>query len=541
MANRSCPRRRFLFAQFGFVCLIVAVAAAARAQPETPRPSTTRESRFSRSAEMEIRFQEGLLLYQRGQLPQAESDFKQVIAGDAGDADAWYYLGLSQLDQNRPADAVASFDQSIRLDPTSDEVRAARATANIRLKNYDAVKEDLAVLEPDPKWRTLVPYLRGQMYYQQGDLDAAAREFAAAKAAGGTEAVPAGFYEGLTYIRMRELVRARRTFQDASLSADRDPTVVSAARQLDAVLAAQQQTTKRWEVQLTLGYEYDTNVIQIGTNVPTPGEISDEEDGRFVLQPRGSYSFIRNDRLEVGLEGSGYFTWQNDLSDFDVASYQAGPFVNYKLRENLYASARYSFNYVELGHDPFLKRNVITPQLTLVEPKFGYTSLYYQFQTRQFDEVPISAAEDRDGPVHSVGLVQGFTLPEIFRGAGESTLELSYRFERQETDGSDYQGNFHSLGATFYAPLPVWKLRADAGVTFDFENYDNPNTLDSDRDRRRDFEFDITAGLTRQINKYMAARVDYSYTRRDSNIVSAGQDIFDYDRHILGVRLIFSF
>src|SRR4029079_10463009 len=123
--------------------------------------------------------------------------------------------------------------------------------------------------------------------------------------------------------------------------------------------------------------EYDTNVIQIGTNVPTPGEISDEEDGRFVLQPRGSYSFIRNDRLEVGVEGSGYFTWQGDLSDFDTASYQAGPFVNYKVRENLYASARDNFNYIVLGHDPFLKRSVLTPQLTLVEPKFGYTSTYY--------------------------------------------------------------------------------------------------------------------------------------------------------------------
>jgi tetratricopeptide (TPR) repeat protein len=517
--------------------LVIGVAGNALAQTEPAPP----ESRFTRSAEMEIRFQEGLLRYQGGRLADAERDFRAVIAGDPADAEAWYYLGLSQLDQNRPAEAVASFDQSLRLDPTLDEVRAARATANIRLRNFDAAKQDLAVLDPDPKWRSLVPYLRGQMLYAQGDLDGAAKAFAQAKRAGGTEALPAGFYEGLTYLRMRELVRARESFAVASVSADRDPTVLAAARQLDAVLAAQQQSQKRWEAQLTIGYEYDSNVIQIGTDVPTPENISDEADSRVVVQPRASYSFIRNPTLELGLEGSGYFTWQFELPDFDVESWQGGPFINYKLRDNLYLSARYSFNYMQFGHDPFLERNVVTPQITWIQPKFGYTSAYYQFETRQFDEVPLTPEQERDGNSNALGIVQGINLPEIFKDAGEANLELSYRFELQDTKGSDYDGDFHTFGAILYTPLPFAKLRADVGVSVGWELYDNANSLDDDGDRREDFEYSFSAGLTRDINEYMAVRVDYSFTDHNSNISSGGADPFEYDRHIVGARLILSF
>src|SRR4051812_48610778 len=91
-----------------------ALASSASAQPKT----ATRESHFSRAAEAEITFQQGLLHYSSKQLPQAEAEFREVIKSDPNDAEAYYYLGLSQLDQGKSADSLASFDQSLRLDPT---------------------------------------------------------------------------------------------------------------------------------------------------------------------------------------------------------------------------------------------------------------------------------------------------------------------------------------------------------------------------------------------------------------------------------------
>ena len=549
-SRRRTGYQRVLWAVLsaGVMCLAQRPASAQEQRPrdtvQVPTPAQATqpiESRYSRPAEREIRFQEGLLRYTRGQLQQAEQDFRSIVAEDPADSEAHYYLGLSLLDQNRPAEAVESFTQSLRLDPTADEVRAARATANIRLRSFDAAEEDLDVLRPDPRWQSLVDYLTGQLKYAQGDLEGAADAFARAKRAGSTEAEPAGFYEGLTYLRMRQLVRARSSFRESALGADRDPTVAAASRQLDLVLGEQARKDKPWEIELTLAYEYDSNVIQISPDIPTPVGIANEADSRFLIQPRGNYSFIRTERIDAGVEGTGYFTFHWDLNDFDVASYQAGPYINYRLRENVYVSARYGFNYIDLGYEDFLSRHIVTPQLTIIEPNFGYTSAYYQFQERDFKGTPATPELDRDGPLHALGVVQGIQLPEFFRDAGRANLELSYRFEYQDTDGNDFEGSFHSFGITLFTPLPFWKLKYDIGVSFDVDDYANVNSLDDDGDERSDTEFNFVTGITKEINKNWAVRVDYAFQDHDSNIEVGGADAFSFERSQVGVRLIFSY
>jgi tetratricopeptide (TPR) repeat protein len=520
-------------------------AAGQTTQPAAAAPSPSTESHYSRTPEQEINFQQALLHYSRGQLPQAESEFGEVIKADPGDAEAFYYLGLSQLDQNKAQSAVANFDRSLQLDPTAAEVRAARATANIRLQKYDAADADLNVLAPDPTWQGLVHYLRGQIAYAKGNLKNASQEFATAKQIGGTESMPASFYEGLTYIRMRDLVQARSAFRESAIGADRDPTVASASQQLDAVLASQQRRNKPWEVQITLAYEYDSNVVEIGAGIPNPAGISHKSDFAWLVQPRGSYSLIRTPTIDAGIEGSGYFTWENDLDNFDVDSYQIGPFLNYHVSKNLYASIRYGFNYINLGYSPFLTRNLVTPQLTYIEPKFGYTSAYYQFQTRNFnDKFPTPHTRfrlDRDSHNNAIGVVQGINLPELFADTSPANLEVSYRFENQQASGSDYDGNFHTVGATLYTPLPFWKLRADLGTAVTFEDYTHGNSLDAGHDKRSDTEYDLTVGLNRELVSGLVLRVDYSYTDRLSNVEKAGQRPFQYDRNQVGVRLIYSY
>jgi tetratricopeptide (TPR) repeat protein len=515
--------------------------AAAAGGSNVTVTTTTRESRFSRSAEREIMFQDGLLAYNRGELAAAEKDFRQVVQGDPADAQAWYYLGLTQLDQGRAAESVKSFDQSLRLDTTRPEVRAARATANIRARNYDAAHVDLNELEGDPRWKGMVEYLRGQEAYAKGDLKAAQQHFANARALGGTEGAPAEFYEGLTYLRMRELVRARSAFRQSALSgADIDPTLAAASRQLDTVLENQTRTVKPWSFNLSLGYEYDSNVIELGgsTSAESIG-ISGEAANTLVIQPSGSYSFIRNAKIDAGIEGTAYLNWHDSgLSDFDTQSYQAGPFVNYKVNDNLWFSARYGFNYALLGLDPFLTRHLFTPQLTYLEKNFGYTSGYYQLILQDFNDDPTGVSEplDRDGYINALGVVQGINLPPLFAGADPANLELTYRYENQQTDGSDFDGNFNTLGATLYAPLPWWKMRADIGGSLSGDWYSHGNSLDPDNDKRKDWEYALSAGLTKQNNEILEIRADFTWTDHHSNV-----DVYDFDRYVAGIRLLVSY
>ncbi len=510
-------------------------------QPAASQPGE--QAAFSRGAEAEILFQEAQGKYYRGDLAGAENSFTQLANQDAGDVQAWYFLGLSQLDQNKYAQAVDSFNQAIRLDPSLTEVYAARAKAHIGLKQYDQARSDIAVFERDPKWKAQAAYLNGQIYYAQGELQKAADSFEAARGPGGIEQESAEFYQGLTYLRMRDLVRARAIYREAGTGGvDRDPTVAAASRQLDDVLGGQQASPRPWDLQLTAGYEYDTNVLLLGSNVALPGQISGDEDGRFVLQPRGSYSLYRNPRMDAGVEANGYFTFQQDISAFDIASYQGGPYVNLKLTDNLFASARYGFNYIDFGHAKYLTRHLITPQLTLVHGQKGYTSAYYQYQNSAFEDQE-GTPFDRDGNNHVIGIVQGITLPALMQEGKKSNLELTYRLTFQDTQGSEYYGYLHTLGVVYYTPLPLWGLRADVGATVTFEDYSNPSLFDDPigRESRQDFEYILSVGLTKEVFKNASVRLDYAYTNRNSNVEFAGQTPFEYDRNVVGLRFIYSF
>jgi tetratricopeptide (TPR) repeat protein len=92
----------------GSALVVTALAPApAPALGQTMGQATpTTRSRFSRDADAEIRFQEGLLQYSRRQLKEAQANFESLVDEDPADAEAYYYLGLTQLDQQRPAEAV---------------------------------------------------------------------------------------------------------------------------------------------------------------------------------------------------------------------------------------------------------------------------------------------------------------------------------------------------------------------------------------------------------------------------------------------------
>src|SRR5207248_11692544 len=163
--------------------------------------------------------------------------------------------------------------------------------------------------------------------------------------------------------------------------------------------------------------------------VQLPAGISNKPDSRIVLQPHGTYDFIRTDKLTAGVDVAGYFAFQFDLNAFDIASYQIGPYAYYRISQNVTAGLQYTFNYIYFGHDPYLNRNIVTPSVTISEPNLlsygpAYTQIYYQFEARQFADqfvtTPQRNALDRDGQVHALGITQRLTLPERFFGAGNA-------------------------------------------------------------------------------------------------------------------------
>lgn len=491
-----------------------------------------------RSGESQVRFEQGRLAYHNGQFSDAEAAYRKCIAADPRDAQSHYFLGLALTAEDRSTDAVAAFNEALNLDPGLTEARAGRAAALIRSKQFNAAAGDIDAMASDAQWADTVAYLRGQLAYATGDYKTAASSFAEVRSRGGDEASAAGLYEGLSYVQLKQLNRAQAALRDVG-RIERDPSVAAASRALDSSIDVNTGRSRPYRVQVAMGYEWDSNVALIDNDTTVPTK--HKQDGRFVIQPQASFSAIRNERVEAGVDTTNYFAFQTLDNNFDVASYQVGAFGNFRIRENLFAGIRYDFNYVELGHDSFLNRNMLTPSVTLLEPRLGYTTAYYQFEARQFKTVPPTTPLDRDGHNHVFGVIQGFDLYRMARaGLDAPRLEVGLRYENDDTRGSDFDGNFFGASGAFITPI-CRNWTGDVGLEFTYFNYNNANSLDTARRDREDFEVRPRIGVTWRVNRYVAVRGDYTFTYHQSNVLAGNLRPYQYNQHIVGARVILAY
>jgi TonB family protein len=105
-----------------FVCasfLISGLTSASRAQGLLGPPTT----------------EQGIQLYEQGELQRAAKVLEEVVAKRPGDADAWYYLGLARYKQGWIGAALSPFERVVELRPNSSDARAKLSYALILANN----------------------------------------------------------------------------------------------------------------------------------------------------------------------------------------------------------------------------------------------------------------------------------------------------------------------------------------------------------------------------------------------------------------------
>jgi len=71
-------------------------------------------------------YNQGIILWNTGNIPDARVKFEEAIRADATFAPAHYQLGMAQLNEGQIAEAVASFETYLKLAPQGEH--AAQAT-----------------------------------------------------------------------------------------------------------------------------------------------------------------------------------------------------------------------------------------------------------------------------------------------------------------------------------------------------------------------------------------------------------------------------
>lgn len=119
----------------------------------------------------------GLKLHQRGELPRAESIYREVLARQPRHAEALHLLGVLALQTSRPGEAITMLEQSVAIDPDTLEHLSNLASAYLAVgRNGEALTTLDRVLARDPH-RGDAHYSRGLALSYDGRADEAMAEY----------------------------------------------------------------------------------------------------------------------------------------------------------------------------------------------------------------------------------------------------------------------------------------------------------------------------------------------------------------------------
>jgi TolA-binding protein len=71
-------------------------------------------------------FNQGVILWNAGKIPEAKAQFEQAVKIDPNLADAHYWLGMAYVNEGKLPDAAPHFEEYLKLAPTGQYAEQAK-------------------------------------------------------------------------------------------------------------------------------------------------------------------------------------------------------------------------------------------------------------------------------------------------------------------------------------------------------------------------------------------------------------------------------
>ncbi|HUU82767.1 MAG TPA: tetratricopeptide repeat protein, partial [Phycisphaerae bacterium] len=456
------------------------------------------------TAGAEVALSRGISSFMAEDYDAARRQFEAALAYDPDFAAAHYFLGLTLLQAASDAPtsaaeramlerAIAEFNQSRLRDPDMVLAFLDAAIAQTILGRFgDAESGFQQFIEQRPD--DPMPYLfLAVVYYRQAkdqpeNLPQAEENLDQAEAALERSGKPdrsveatIKFYRALIALQRENWDEARTALEEGYELAPESEIGKQSKELLDQLVER-----RPWELAIQLGFDWDSNVILRGHDVITRKGDQKPDDWRFGLASAFTYRLVDTEEFVLGVGGTTFNTWHTEIDEFDVQSYGANVYAGYspKQADWLTLSLRYDWDYSFVGNDSFLARHRLTPQIDIQEADWTGTTLFYQFDVRDYHHQSTDPRLDRDGHTHAFGVVQHFDLLEMFER--QLTTSLSYRFENVQTEGTEFAADNHIFALGVGVPLPH-DFSFDFLSEFEVDFYKHGSRFDLDGSKRRDF------------------------------------------------------
>lgn len=462
----------------------------------------------------------------------------------ADSARAALLRGQCHVEGKRWAEAITALDQALRLDPQLADAQLPLLIARYHVEDFAGARSALAAVPASAQQRAEYHLYRGLLLLEASQNAQAGEAFDRARELAPGEMEPiASYYSGLAWLSAQDRARANASF-DRAIALAPGSEWAKQAEIARAGLAAGPPARWAW---LRVGAEWDSNVVLRGEGVDLPSEFGNESDGRAVWIAHGGAELWKRGAFALGLSGTYYGSAHFDLTDFDEHHPTLSPWIDYRISESTLFRLRYDVGYAWIDEHEFLFDQQLSPTLYHDWGKLGRSQLTarvsyldYKFPVtvtpNNFAPAPSDAGyRDRDGWGY------GATAAHAFPLASETTLQVGLSYAGFTADGGEYDYNGAELFTGLETLLPAQiELRGVVGVGyFPFVNrssqFDPPGSGGFEADDREDVAYRVRLELERELGAGFSLLGRYRYHNRSSNV-----DVFDYDRHVVGLYVTYA-
>jgi tetratricopeptide (TPR) repeat protein len=473
-----------------------------------------------------------------------------------------YNLALQALSAQNHQEALAKIQEAISEDPSNLEYQHVLGVIYVRLQRWDEAelvfntlvredeeqfrkvyfdladihmqqKKDEQALEMAGKARPVDPgraeYLIGAILMRLKDYRKAAESFEQAAQLKPDLAPQARTQQAVALYYLGKLREARKVLEEL-LRMELPPEKAEEIRGLLKSIETAAGPGKPWQVTISAGYIYDSNLFQnpIGQNAPDGG-VKDEDDMGVILSAGARYAFYQKDSLKVGAAYNHYQLTYVQHHDQDLIGARPSLFLQWE-ESPYYLNIDYVYSHFWLGSDSFVDQNSLFPSLVVLHGD-------------RFRTVAISGIEGllyRDETPDTIHGFLGLTEMYMLR-QGTAHVRAGYLLDYNKLIPEE-SGDYYSHIAMVGFQWPVWKDKwfLDVAGQYVWRDYDFDPAF-SLREERRDNEQDIIVQLNGRLTSYLLLTVLVQQTWNDSNLDNDQDfDPFNYRRTVTSCVLTYN-
>jgi len=480
-------------------------------------------------------------LASEGQCEQAITTARRARDLAPDDAVAAFVEGRCALDLHRYEEAIAALEEAQRLSPGLEGVAIDLTAARYHHGDLAAAEAALSVAEVQSPDDPRVSLYRGLLLLERSEDAEAASAFEQARRMNPRMAPVASYYEGLAWERARDRERAREALKRVKEEAPESSWATEAGHALERLDEREAAEAPNFWATVSVGGEWDSNVVIRGDGVTLPDNISDEDDGRAIWFGEVGAELLRTEQWAGGVIASYYGNAHFDLHQFDVQYPSISAWIDRRLDEKSFLRVQPFAGYAWLETDPYLGHvgGIVAYHRDFDESgngrlyaRGGYRDYLYKVDNAIRDADPpngdfrdYSRDLDRDGFAFQTGYDHGIPVSETT----DLRAGIAYGFYEAEGDDYSFQGVGGHLGIRQVLPL---EFIFDAEGRYSYDWYRHASTYNSppqSRPSRRDNLWSLRVALERPITDWLSVTAHWRFYDSDSNT-----DAYDYDRHILG-------